>query len=425
MHSVREKKAIVVGAGPAGLMAAEQLALAGLQVDVYDAMPSAGRKFLLAGKSGMNLTHDEAQDQFLQRYGNAAPQLIAAVQTFDAKAIRAWTDSLGIATFVGSSGRVFPVDMKAAPLLRAWLHRLRELGVKFHMRHRWLDWCGDALVFEHPSGETEANADCVVFALGGASWARLGSDGLWAEPLRKQGARLVAFEPANCGFEIAWSGYFREKFAGSALKTVGLRLAREAEARKGQFVLSEYGVEGSLIYAHSREIRTRIKESGHCDLYLDLLPDRSLASVQGLLTSSRGSRSWASHLKSKLGLQPVQIALLHECLEKSLWDDAHLLATSLKCLPLRLCAPRPIDEAISSAGGLSFDELDENFMLRRKPGCFFAGEMLDWEAPTGGYLLTACFSSGVAAGRGALAWLQQSECNAATDDTNQMRGSCE
>lgn len=409
MHSKRQKKAIVVGAGPAGLMAAEQLALAGVQVDVYDAMPSAGRKFLLAGKSGMNLTHDEAQDQFLRRYGDAAPQMIAAVKNFDARAIRAWAESLGIATFVGSSGRVFPVDMKAAPLLRAWLHRLRELGVKFHMRHRWLDWQDDALIFEHAHGLLEVTADVTVFGLGGASWARLGSDGRWTEALKKQGARLAAFEPANCGFEVTWTSYFGDKFAGSVLKTVGLRLEREGAARKGQFVVSEYGVEGSLIYAHSRDIRTRINELGYCELYLDLLPDRSLASVQTLLASSRGSRSWASHLKSKLGLQSVQIALLHECLDKSLWDDTEVLVGTLKYLPLRLRAPRPIDEAISSAGGLAFDELDDSFMLRRKPGCFFAGEMLDWEAPTGGYLLTACFASGVAAGRSALSWLQQPE----------------
>ncbi len=408
-HSMRQKKAIVVGAGPAGLMAAEQLVLGGMQVDVYDAMPSAGRKFLLAGKSGMNLTHNEDESIFLQRYGLIAPQLKAAILAFDAKAIRDWATNLGIATFVGSSGRVFPTDMKAAPLLRAWLHRLRESGVKFHMRHRWLDWHDDLLVFEHNGDKREVGADVVVFALGGASWARLGSDGRWAEILTRQGSLVQPFEPANCGFERTWSVYFREKFAGVALKTVGLRLTQDGDTRKGQFVLSEYGVEGSLIYAHAREIRIRIKEAGYCDLYLDLLPDRSLESVRDLLASSRGSRSWSSHLKSKLGLQPVHIALLYECVDQSVWSDGEALASALKCFPLRILKPRPIDEAISCAGGLSFDELDQNFMLMRKPGHFFAGEMLDWEAPTGGYLLTACFASGVAAGRAALTWVGRSD----------------
>ena len=248
---MRQKKAIVVGAGPAGLMAAEQLVLAGMQVDVYDTMPSAGRKFLLAGKSGMNLTHDEPEDKFLARYGAAAPLLIQAIKAFDAKAIRVWASGLGVSTFVGSSGRVFPTDMKAAPLLRAWLHRLRESGVKFHMRHRWLDWREQFLIFEHGAERREVSADVVVFALGGASWARLGSDGRWAEVMARLGAVLEPFEAANCGFERNWSAYFREKCAGVALKTVGLRLARDGDIRKGQFVLSDYGVEGSLIYAHA------------------------------------------------------------------------------------------------------------------------------------------------------------------------------
>ncbi len=408
-HFMRQKKAIVVGAGPAGLMAAEQLVLGGVQVDVYDAMPSAGRKFLLAGKSGMNLTHDEPEEKFLRRYGEVAPQLTASILTFGAKAIREWASGLGIATFVGSSGRVFPTDMKAAPLLRAWLHRLRESGVKFHMRHRWVAWHQESLVFEREAARLEAKADVVVFALGGASWARLGSDGRWTEELNREGALVIPFEPANCGFERRWSDHFREKFAGSALQTVGLRLEQNDVVRKGQFVLSEYGVEGSLIYAYSREIRHRIKIDGYCDLFLDLLPDRSLESVQNSLAASRGSRSWASHLKSKLGLQAVHIGLLYECLDKSAWDDSEVLAAALKCFPLRVLTPRPIDEAISSAGGLSFDELDDNFMLKRKPGSFFAGEMLDWEAPTGGYLLTACFASGVAAGRSALAWLKEQD----------------
>lgn len=408
MHSTRQKKAIVIGAGPAGLMAAEQLILGGMQVDVYDAMPSAGRKFLLAGKSGMNLTHDEPEDRFLQRYGALAPQLRAAIVAFNAGAIRNWASGLGISTFVGSSGRVFPTDMKAAPLLRAWLHRLRESGVKFHMRHRWLAWRDEFLVFEHGSECVEAQADVVVFALGGASWARLGSDGRWVAALREQGALVQPFESANCGFERPWSAYFREKFAGTPLQTVGLRLERNGELSKGQFVLSEYGVEGSLIYAHSREIRMKIKANAYCDLFLDLLPDRSLADVQKQLASSRGSRSWASHLKSKLGLHAVHIAMLYECVDKSVWNDSDALAATLKCFVLRLSAARPIDEAISCAGGLSFSELDEHLMLWRKPGYFFAGEMLDWEAPTGGYLLTACFASGVAAGRAALHWLERS-----------------
>ncbi|MFD0668596.1 TIGR03862 family flavoprotein [Ramlibacter sp. MAHUQ-53] len=394
---------IVVGAGPAGLMAAEVLSQQGLRVDVYDAMPSAGRKFLLAGRGGMNLTHSEALEAFLGRYRPQAPMLRAMVEAFGPEALREWARGLGVQTFVGTSGRVFPVDMKAAPLLRAWLHRLREAGVVFHMRHRWLGWEGEgALRFASPQGEVGARADAVVLALGGASWARLGSDGAWQPLLRERGVAVAPLVPSNCGFDVAggWSGLFSSRFAGQPFKSVAI--AFEGERRKGEFVATASGVEGSLVYAFSARLRDTIARTGEATFALDLLPDRSPEQVLREVSHPRGSRSLSSHLKGRLHLEGIKLGLLHEVLTKEQMHDPALLAANIKALPVRLSAPRPVDEAISSAGGVAWEALDDGAMLRAIPGTFCAGEMLDWEAPTGGYLLTACFASGRWAAAGVL-----------------------
>jgi uncharacterized flavoprotein (TIGR03862 family) len=412
MQSSNKKKAIVIGAGPAGLMAAEHAIAAGISVDVYDAMPSVGRKFLLAGKSGMNLTHAEAHENLLLRYSDSSPQLEAALSRFPATAIRDWADRLGIPTFIGSSKRVFPVDMKAAPLLRAWLHRLRESGVKFHMRHKWQGWSETGHVFHSPEGVKNVYADACIFAFGGASWRRLGSDGAWLTPFQNNQLTTTPFEASNCGFELAWTDYFKQNFAGKPLTSVSASIVTESgltKKRQGQFVISETGVEGSLIYALSAQIREQIRSKGCCDLLIDLLPGRELERVQRELSSPRGSRSLSSHLRSKLGLHPIHTALVHECLNSTQIQDCQQLALALKALPLRLLRARPIDEAISSAGGLNWSELDGHFMLKKLPGHFCAGEMLNWDAPTGGYLLSACFATGAAAAQGAIEWINQQD----------------
>ncbi|MFZ6816302.1 TIGR03862 family flavoprotein [Undibacterium sp. Rencai35W] len=400
--------AIVIGGGPAGLMAAETMAAAGIQVDLYDAMPSVGRKFLLAGKGGMNLTHSEPAGAFHARYREHQTDLTAMLAEFGAQELRAWADGLGIATFVGSSGRVFPVDMKAAPLLRAWLHRLRQAGVRFHMRHRWLGWHGNDYLFATPDGEQIVPADTVVLAMGGGSWARLGSDGAWVAPLQQRGIAVAPLAPSNCGFDVAWSDYFRQRFAGQALMTVAVQFGQDdgtSLVRQGQFVVTDGGVEGSLIYALSALIRNRIMSQGKALLHLDLAPGKSTERILQEVTHPRGSRSLSSHLQTKVGLDAVKVALLRECLPPDQFQQPVLLAAAIKALPLVLHAARPIDEAISSAGGVRFEGLDDQLMLRNLPGIFCAGEMLDWEAPTGGYLLTACFATGKRAGSGALAWL--------------------
>ena len=407
--SVPSFRVAVIGGGPAGLMAAETLAQGGVQVDVYDAMASVGRKFLLAGRGGMNITHAEPYADFVTRYGAQAASLRPMLDAFGPEAVRAWIHGLGVQTFVGSSNRVFPTDMKAAPLLRAWLHRLREHGVRFHMRHRWTGWRSDdgALVFETPDGELTVQADAVVLALGGGSWARLGSDGAWIPLLQARGVAVAPLVPANCGFDVDWSAHFSERYAGEPLTTVAITSVgadgREFR-RQGQFVVTAGGVEGSLIYALSAALRDQIAASGHTTMYLDLLPDLAPERVLDEVTRPRGARSLASHLQSRLGLKGVKAGLLRECLDKESYGDPHLLAHAIKRLPVRLVRPRPIDEAISSAGGVMWQALD-GAMLKAAPGVFVAGEMVDWEAPTGGYLLTACFASGIAAGRDALAWL--------------------
>jgi uncharacterized flavoprotein (TIGR03862 family) len=397
----------IIGGGPAGLMAAEVLASAGAKVELYDAMPSVGRKFLLAGVGGMNITHSEAKPAFVSRYGQRREEIARLLADFDADTLRAWIHDLGIDTFVGTSGRVFPADMKAAPLLRAWLKRLRDLGVQIHTRQRWLGWTSEgALRVSSPAGERAVMADATLLALGGGSWARLGSDGAWVPLLQARGVDIVPLQPSNCGFEVAgWSALLRDKFAGAPLKNVSLRLADETP-RQGEFVLTENGVEGSLVYALSTAIRQRIAQRGSATVYLDLLPQSSHAKLQAALDKPRGSHSMAKHLHRQVGIDGVKAALLRELAAPAQFDDSAQLATALKALPLTLVKPRPLDEAISSAGGVPFEALDARLMLKQLPGLFCAGEMLDWEAPTGGYLLTACFASGRAAGLGILAWLQ-------------------
>ena len=414
------RRVAVIGGGPAGLMAAETLAQQGLRVDVYDAMPSVGRKFLLAGKGGMNLTHSEPWTPFIHRYRERSQVLSPMLQAFDGAQLRTWAADLGIETFVGSSGRVFPVDMKAAPLLRAWLHRLRQQGVQFHMRHRWLAWTKQGaqfvLRFATPEAEVEYPAEAVLLALGGGSWARLGSDGAWVAPLQEKGVEIRPLQPANCGFDVPWSAYFADKFAGKPLLTVAARVQGSEDAmRQGQFVVTAGGVEGSLIYALSAPLREQLLRQGHAVLELDLLPAKAADRVMAEVAHPRGSRSLSSHLQSRLGLDALKIALLHEVLSKEQMQQPQTLAAAIKALPLTLIATRPIDEAISSAGGIRFEGLTSQLMLAGSPGVFCAGEMLDWEAPTGGYLLTACFATGKWAARGLADWLAQSP--ATTDAT--------
>ncbi|WP_417776926.1 TIGR03862 family flavoprotein [Stutzerimonas xanthomarina] len=396
----------IIGGGPAGLMAAEVLSQAGVAVDLYDGMPSVGRKFLLAGVGGMNITHSEAFEPFLARYRERATALRPQLESFTPEQLREWIHGLGIDTFVGSSGRVFPTDMKAAPLLRAWLRRLRDAGVRIHTRHRWLGWHADGtLKLISPDGDISVSADAVLLALGGGSWARLGSDGAWVALLEQRGIAIAALRPANCGFEVqGWSQYLQDKFAGAPLKTVSLALAGAAP-RRGEFVVTANGIEGSLVYALSAEIRQAIEQNGRATVMLDLLPDHSPDKIVRALAKPRGSQSMAKYLKRQLGLDGVKAGLLRELAPAEAFDDSQRLANVIKALPIILLRARPLDEAISSAGGVPFEALDERLMLHQLPGVFCAGEMLDWEAPTGGYLLTGCFASGRAAAVGMLGWL--------------------
>lgn len=440
----------VIGGGPAGLMAAEALAGAGaaLKVEVYDAMPSVGRKFLLAGIGGLNLTHSEAPQAFVGRYGERAAQLQPLLAAFGPAELRAWAEALGVETFIGSSGRVFPKDMKAAPLLRAWLQRLRQAGVKFSMRHRWLGWADDgALKFATPAGEVRVQADAVVLALGGGSWARLGSDGAWVPLLAERGVALAPLQPSNCGFEVAarpdspaqvqeavadagetrreflqeligksprpntgWTEHFASRFAGQPFKSVAIHFTDSrgrSFSRKGEFIATATGVEGSLVYAASSLLRDEIAAHGSATFMLDLLPDKSLEQVLVEVRHPRGSRSLSSHLKSRLNLDGIKAAMLYELLGKDAIADPARLAAGIKALPVRVTAPRPMDEAISTAGGVMFEAMSSQLQLQNLQGpgqpVFCAGEMLDWEAPTGGYLLTACFASGRLAGQGVIA----------------------
>ena len=407
--SLAEKTVAVIGAGPAGLMAAEVLSQAGVKVAVYDAMPSAGRKFLMAGKGGMNITHAEAFPRFLERYGAHRADLKPILMDFPPAALREWLLGLGIGTFVGTSGRVFPTEMKAAPLLRAWLHRLRLHGVRFHMRHRWLGWSRPGeLQFSLHGDSVSAPYAALILALGGGSWPQLGSTGDWPPLLAARGVEVAALRPSNCGFDIPWSDYFLSHFAGQPIKTISVGFTNahgDRFQRQGELTITDYGIEGGPIYELSPMLRDAIESAGPARIYLDLLPDMTLEKVHERLVQTRGKESLANHLRKRLGLYGVKSALLREVLSAAELQNPAALAAKIKTLPLELQAARPLAEAISSAGGVCFSALDRHLMLKASPGVFCAGEMLDWEAPTGGYLLTACLASGRAAGFGALEWL--------------------
>jgi uncharacterized flavoprotein (TIGR03862 family) len=392
-------------------MAAEAALEGGAKIDIFDAMPSVGRKFLLAGKGGLNLTHAEPLEPFLARFGACRDRIAPLLADFGPEALRAWARALGVQTFTGSSGRVFPTGMKAAPLLRAWLHRLRAAGVTIHVRHRWNGWGGDgALRFSTPRGERALHADAVVLALGGGSWPQLGSDGAWAPLLAARGVAVAPLLPSNCGFDTGWSEHFRARFAGTPVKTVVASFS-DRQGRtfrvEGEFIVTETGIEGGLVYALSAPLRDEIAAAGAATLHLDLAPGRDAARLLEELAHPRGRRSLSSHIQSRTGLKGVKMGLLRELVPAADFADSARLAAAIKALPLKLVAARPLAEAISSAGGVAFEALDERLMLRALPGVFCAGEMLDWEAPTGGYLLTACFATGRAAGTGALSWLEQ------------------
>lgn len=412
----------IVGGGPAGLMAADVLSQKGVSVHLFDAMPSVGRKFLLAGRGGLNLTHSENTDQFRARYGARQSEVGRWLNFMDAQGVRDWAQALGIETFVGTSGRVFPLEMKAAPLLRAWLHRLRHpvsgVPVQFHMRHRCLGWQGQDLLFERNGGlpPLRVQARATVLAMGGASWPRLGSDGAWVPLLLEQGVVVNPLKPANCGFDVmgrdgqGWTAHFRSRFAGHPLKSVGLTVpsldapqSQARFARKGEFVVTETGLEGSLVYAASAWLRDDLDALGQTHLLIDLLPDKSPEQVRAAVLWPRGSRSLSSHLKSRLGLDGVKMGLLHELCPSETLGHPDALASRIKCLPVPLKNARPIAEAISTAGGVSLEGLTDGLMLQNRPGVHCAGEMLDWEAPTGGYLLTGCLASGIQAAQGVLA----------------------
>lgn len=396
----------IIGGGPAGLMAVEVLSGHRVKVDVYDSMPSLGRKFLMAGKSGLNLTHSEPFDGFVSRYGRRSKEIETWLKDFTPDDLREWAHGLGVETFVGTSGRVFPKEMKASPLLRAWLKRLSDAGVTFHLKHKWVGWNEDkSLKFQTPDEIKNIKADAVILALGGGSWSRLGSDGAWIHWLSQAGVEVESLKPANCGFDVAWSPHFREKFNGHPIKSVVLSF--ESFHQQGEFIVTKEGVEGSLIYAASALIRDAIETKGNAVISLDLAPDRSHEWLVEKLSKPRGSRSMSSHLEKTIGIKGVKAGLLYEFVSKEDFTNVEKLASFIKQLPIPLIAPRPLDEAISTAGGVTFESLDENLMLHEIRGVFCAGEMLDWEAPTGGYLLTACFASGRVAGYSVLKWLEK------------------
>lgn len=398
----------IIGGGPAGLMAAETIRAAGIEVDLFEAKGSVGRKFLIAGKGGLNLTHSESRPAFDARYRERAEQVGKWLDAFDAGSLRAWAQGLGVDTYVGSSGRVFPLDRKAAPLLRGWVRRLRETGVRFHVQHRWLGWDEDgALRFATAEGQYRCHAKTTVLALGGGSWPQLGSDGAWCELLADCGVNIAPLQASNCGFDIDWSAHLASRFAGAPLKPVVLGwqdLHGQPHRLQGECVISKYGIEGSAIYAASAELRRLIARDGSARLHLDLTPARSLEKLIEALSKPRGKRSLGEHIRRQTGLDAAKTALLFEVLGKNPADDSLLLARTIKHLPLTLKAARPMAEAISSAGGVRLEALNDALMLDARPGVFCAGEMLDWEAPTGGYLLQACFASGLIAARGAIAW---------------------
>jgi uncharacterized flavoprotein (TIGR03862 family) len=409
MSPVSKTHIAVIGAGPAGLMAAEVLAQGGAGVTVYDSMPSAGRKFLMAGRGGLNLTHSEALPEFLTRYGAATPLLAPAITAFPPDALRGWSEALGQPTFIGSSGRVFPQAFKASPLLRAWLRRLDVMGVQFKLRYRWIGWDGDGrLLFQTPNGQRTIGARATVLALGGASWPRLGSDGAWVETLGAKGVKISPLRPANCGFAVAWSNIFRDRFQGQPLK--GIELSFGSHRVRGEALITRTGIEGGAIYALSAELRETIADCGHAILTVALRPELKMDELVARLSAPKGKQTFSNFLRKAAHLPPVAIGLLQEAAIASGASLSSLSTASLagliNAVPIRLTGVAPIARAISTAGGIAFDELDADFMLRRLPGVFASGEMLDWEAPTGGYLLQASFATGAAAGRGAMKWLE-------------------
>jgi uncharacterized flavoprotein (TIGR03862 family) len=404
-----QTKIVVIGAGPAGLMAAEVLAQGGAAVTIYDAMPSAGRKFLIAGRGGLNLTHSELLPEFLTRYGAAMPQLKAAIAAFPPDVLRAWSEALGQPTFVGSSGRVFPEAFKASPLLRAWLRRLDSMGVQLRLRHRWIGWDDNGhLLFQTSNGKSVVDTIATVLALGGASWPRLGSDGAWMETLAAKGVAISPLQPANCGFTVAWSDIFRDRFEGQPLK--GVALSFGSRTVRGEAIITRTGLEGGAIYVLSADLREAVASSGQATLRIALRPDLDMQDLIARLSIPKGKQSLSNWLRKATHLSPVAIGLLQEAAIASGVSLSSLpsenLAELINAVPIKLNGTAPIARAISTAGGISFDELDSDFMIRRLLGTFAAGEMLDWEAPTGGYLLQASFATGAAAGRGALKWLE-------------------
>jgi uncharacterized flavoprotein (TIGR03862 family) len=414
MSSLPRNKVAVIGAGPAGLMAAEVLAQDGAGVTVYDAMPSAGRKFLMAGRGGLNLTHSEALPEFLKRYGAASPLLAPAITAFPPDRLREWSEALGQPTFIGSSGRVFPQAFKASPLLRAWLRRLDSMGVHFKLRHRWIGWDEDGrLLFQTPDGPRAVGASATVLALGGASWPRLGSDGGWVEALAAKGVKISRLQPANCGFTVAWSDIFRDRFEGHPLK--GIELSFGPHRVRGEALITRTGIEGGAIYALSADLREGITGSGHAILTVALRPELKMDELVARLSAPKGKQTFSNFLRKATHVSPVAIGLLQEAAMASGASLSSLstasLASLINAVPVRLTGTAPIARAISTAGGIAFDELDADFMIRRLPGVFASGEMLDWEAPTGGYLLQASFATGAGAGRGVLKWLETRMAN--------------
>ncbi|RWX76546.1 TIGR03862 family flavoprotein [Neorhizobium lilium] len=395
----------IIGGGPAGLMAAEVLATAGYTVTVYEQMPTVGRKFLLAGKSGLNITHSEDFAQFAQRFGASSPKLQQALEDFTPDDIRAWAAGLGTETFVGTSGRVFPTAMKASPLLRAWLRRLETQGVRIKTRHRWLGFDPDGHRFHTPEGEIMVQPDAALLALGGASWPRLGSDGTWTEILAEKHISVSPLKPANCGFDVAWSEPFRQRFSGEPVKSVAA--TSTAGRFQGEFVISRHGIEGSLVYAHSAALRDQLEQEGHAALILDLAPGRDASRLARDLARQDAKASFANRLRKGAGIDGVKAAVIRETHRQANMLSPDALAHLIKTLPIPLLRPRPIEEAISSAGGIAWSELTGDYMLKTSPGLFVAGEMVDWEAPTGGYLLTACLAMGRTAAKGIDSWFSR------------------
>jgi len=399
-----QKTVAIVGGGPAGLMAAEVVSQHGIKVDLFDAMPSVGRKLLMAGKSGLNITHSDPLDVFITRFGKSQTHIESMLNKFGPNELREWVHGLGIETFIGTSGRVFPKGMKASPLLRAWINRLEPSGVTFHMRHKLIGFLPEnTLLFNTQNGEVAVKADAVVLALGGGSWSRLGSDGKWVDWLNQNGIKVEPLLPSNCGFVVEWSAHFREKYEGHPIKSVILSFRQFKQ--QGEFIVTKEGVEGGLIYSASSMMRDEIYKNGNAVIYLDLKPDRNLEWLVDKLSRPRGKRSLSTYLEKSLGIHGVKAGLLREFVPKNDFTNADRLARFIKALPVPLIGTSPLDEAISTAGGVMFESLDEKLMVKNLPGVFCAGEMLDWEAPTGGYLLTLCFSSGVTAGYGVHTWL--------------------